>query len=264
MDVLEELQSFYRTWQEEKGYIGCTENGVLIPFFKVRKTESPVILAQYAIHAREYITTYIGMMQARDFCLRGIKGTVYFIPAVNIDGIAEAVYGDKTYKANAKMVDLNVNFDAKWGEGEKNVGIKAAENYIGAFPFSESETKALRDFTVTVNPDITLSYHSKGEEIYWEFFQGKREKRRDIKIARLVSRATGYPLKSAGISSGGYKDWCIEKLKIPALTIEVGSDALSHPIGKEFAEEIFLKNREVMKVLTENYDERTKVYARSD
>ena len=142
MNVLEELKYFYRDWKGVKGYIGCTENGALIPFFALKKTEKPIIIAQYAIHAREYITAYIAMMQIKDFAERGKKGTVYFIPAVNLDGIAEALYGDKLYKANARRVDLNVNFDARWGGGAKNVREKASENYIGECPFSEAETRA--------------------------------------------------------------------------------------------------------------------------
>lgn len=251
MNVLEKLKVFYDGWTGEKGYIGCTENGALIPFFAVAKSENPVILAQYAIHAREYITTYLAMKQAEDFVFRGERGTVYFVPAVNIDGIAEVLGGDKHYKANADMVDLNVNFDARWGEGAFNVRVKSPENYIGKHPFSESETKALRDFTLNVRPDVTLSYHSKGEEIYWEFFQKGKERARDFAVAKAVSAVTGYPLKSAGKSAGGYKDWCVEKLRLPALTIEVGDDRLSHPIGEEFAEAIFRKNKDVIKALTE-------------
>ena len=251
MNVLDELKCFYSDWRGEKGYIGVTENGELIPFFTVKKTDYPVVIAQYAIHAREYITTYLAIMQAKDFAARGKKGTVYFIPAVNVDGIVQAIYDDGNYKANARGVDLNVNFDANWGQGEKNVGRKAPENYIGERPFSEAETRALRDFTLKIMPDITVSYHSKGEEIYWEFFQSDKARSRDLIIAKAVSAAAGYPLKSAGRSAGGYKDWCVQKLGIPALTIEVGSDLLSHPIGKEHAEEIFLKNKDVFNVLTE-------------
>lgn len=251
MDVLRKLHAFYNAWKGEKGFIGSTALGTLIPYFAVEKTAQPVVLLQYAIHAREYITTYIGMMQAAHFAATGKRGKAYFIPAVNIDGISEALYGDKNYKANARRVDLNVNFDARWGGGAKNVREKSAANYIGEFPFSESETRSLRDFTLSVKPDMTISYHSKGEEIYWEFFQGEKERKRDFRIAEAVSRATGYPLKSAGVSAGGYKDWCIEKLGIPALTIEVGDDRLSHPIGKEYAEEIFIKNRDVVNVITE-------------
>ena len=74
---------------------------------------------------------------------------------------------------------------------------------------------------------------------------------RDFRFARAASVATGYPLKNAGSSAGGYKDWCVEKLGIPAITIEVGHDGLSHPIGKEHVAEIFSKNRDLFAVLTE-------------
>lgn len=252
MNVLSELKEFYARWSGEKGYIGRTEKGALIPYFKVVKSQSPVILAQYAIHAREYITAYLGMMQAADFAANGKKGCVYFVPAVNLDGIAKVLSGETLYKANANGVDINVNFDARWGEGEKNVRFPSSENYIGEYPFSESETRALRDFTLYVRPDVTLSYHSKGEEIYWEFFQNPKDRRRDYALALKLSACTGYPLKSAGKSVGGYKDWCIQSLKIPSFTLEVGSDALFHPIGREFAGEIFEKNRGVLYTLTED------------
>ena len=251
MDVTEVLDFFYRRWQGEKGYIGLTEKGKPIPFFAVSKTRAPVVLAQYAIHAREYIATYLALKQAEDFLLRGKKGTVYFIPAVNPDGIEIVLSGNPLYKANAKGVDLNVNFDARWGEGARNVRERGTENYIGEYPFSAAETRALRDFTLYVMPDATLSYHSKGEEIYWEFFQDGAQRERDLAIAKTVSDSIGYPLKSAGVSAGGYKDWCIEKLHIPALTLEVGKDYLTHPIGAEHADEIFTANREVLGVLTE-------------
>lgn len=251
MDVLTEVKEFYRRWQGDKGYIGVTENGVPIPYFAVEKTEYPVVIAQYAIHAREYITSYLALMQAEEFDRVGAFGTVYFIPAVNIDGIAEALYTDGLYKANARRVDLNVNFDARWGTGKKNVRAAANENYIGERPFSESETRVLRDFTLLKRPDLTVSYHSKGEEIYWEFFQDENARLRDERIAKIAETSTGYALKSAGASAGGYKDWCIEKLKIPALTVEVGSDSLPHPIGKENIGEIFEKNRRVFQDLTE-------------
>ena len=251
MSVYSDLQIFYEGWTGEKGYIGTTENGVLIPYFAVKKSEYPIVIAQYAIHAREFITTYLAFMQAEEFNKSGSKGSVYFIPAVNIDGIEEAENFNGTYKANARRVDLNVNFDARWGKGAKNAFIRGDENFVGERPFSESETRALRDFTLKTMPDATISYHSKGEEIYWEFFQDKRARSRDYLIAKEISFLTGYPLKSAGRSVGGYKDWCIEKLGISSFTIEVGSDNLTHPIKKEHACEIFLKNKRVINAVTE-------------
>ena len=73
------------------------------------------------------------------------------------------------WKANARGVDLKVNFDAKWGPGKQNVRYPASANYIGSMPFSEPETRALAEFTKEVKPDATISYHTKGGEIYYGF-----------------------------------------------------------------------------------------------
>ena len=51
------------------------------------------------------------------------------------------------------------------------------------------------------------------------------------------------------VSSGGLKDWCIDKLEIPAITIEVGNDNLKHPIERKYLNEIFQKNKMVEKDL---------------
>ncbi len=249
MNVLDELQNFYTSYTGEKGYIGSTEKGRLIPYFAVKKTEFPVILLQYAIHAREYITTYLAIEQIKEFLANGRVGTAYFIPAVNIDGIDIAISKKPMYKANANGVDLNVNFDALWGQGKSNVRYKGDQNYIGKHPFSESESKSLRDFTINVMPDMTVSYHSKGEEIYYEFFQPKERLERDFVFAKAISDLTGYIIKSTFGSCGGYKDWCIDRLKIPSLTIEVGNDSLKHPIKKRSLAKIYQKNKRVVTIL---------------
>ncbi len=251
MNVLKELEYFYAGFKGEKGSIGKSYLGKDIKYFAVRKSKTPVILVQYAIHAREYITTYLALKQIEDFKKNGKRGTAYFIPALNPDGIKISLEENSLWKANARGVDLNVNFDARWGEGESNALIRGSQNYIGERPFSEPETVALRDFTYMVKPTATVSYHSKGEEIYWQFSQSQNAVLRDRKLAEAVSRVTGYPLKLTPNSAGGYKDWCIDKLKIPALTIEVGSDDLTHPVGKEHLPQIHGRNKEVIKLLTE-------------
>ncbi len=251
MNVLSELYDFYGNYDGIKGYIGSTAKGRLIPYFAVEKTTFPVVIVQYAIHAREYITTYLAMKQIEDFKKRGKAGTVYFIPAVNLDGIEIALNEKPLYKANACGVDLNVNFDARWGTGKSNVFTPSDENYVGTAPFSESETRALRDFTLFVRADVTLSYHCKGEEIYWNFYQKGKNLKRDYALAKKIAAVTGYKVKKTKGSVGGYKDWCIEKIGIPAFTIEVGGDNLTHPVGVENLANIFEKNKDVINVITE-------------
>ena len=254
MDIIGKIECFYRGYGGEKGTAGISEENRPIRYIAVEKSPRPVIIAQYAIHAREYITSYLALMQAEEFVKSGRKGKIYFLPAVNPDGIKICLSGRGLCKSNARGVDLNVNFDAGWGTGEKNVTERGEENYIGAFPFSERETRALRDFTLKIMPDATISYHSKGEEIYYEYGQTGENLKRDRAIALKLAAATGYKARIINGSAGGYKDWCIERLKIPSFTVEVGSDSLSHPIGEEFKEEIFLKNKDVMNILTESVE----------
>lgn len=129
------------------------------------------------------------------------------------------------WKANARGVDLNCNFDADWGSGRLNTRERGGENCIGDSPFSEVETVALKEFTLKVRPYVTFSFHTKGEEIYWEY--GGMGDRRG---AEILASATGYKPKIIYGSAGGYKDWCIKKLRIPSYTVECGSDSLTHPI----------------------------------
>ena len=225
----------------------------------------PKIIVQYAIHAREYITYYLANLHAIHLLktLRQGYGTIYIIPVVNIDGVALCIDGVDTaknfadsllemnngsdfslWKANIKGVDLNVNFPAKWGTGAKNTKKAGAQNFIGVSPASESETEALMNFTNLIKPNLTLSYHSKGEVLYYDFYQSILNKIRDKKIAKIVSKSTGYKIMPSGKSAGGYKDWCIMQ-GIPAITIEVGRDEWTHPIKFDKLPQIYEKNKNV-------------------
>lgn len=250
MSIINKINKLYRKFDGEKGVYGFSENNNPLYYFKIAKSPKPVIIVQYSIHAREFITAHLAIKQLEDFYKSGKEGSVYFLPLANPDGVKIALSKNKLYKANSRGVDLNLNFGAKWGTGASNKRVKGEENYIGEHPFSEKETRALRDFTFKINPDITVSYHAKGEEIYYEFFQDKKTKKRDYKIAKKLAKTTSYAIKSTPNSAGGYKDWCVEKLKIPSFTIEVGSDKLSHPIKANHLKQIYEKNKNVIKILT--------------
>lgn len=250
MDALEEVYSFYENFAGEKGVFGYSEERRPLVYFLFGKGK-PVLLMQYAMHAREYVTAYVALEQARYLSSRELRGSVYILPLVNPDGVRIALTRDKLWKANAKGVDLNVNFDARWGTGVQNKRTAGASDYIGEYPFSAAESLALKNFTLRVMPDMTVSYHAKGEEIYWYFHQEAERAARDYALAEAAAKATGYALKTPAGSAGGYKDWCVETLRIPAITVETGEDSLSHPIGKEHAARIFQKNKDVAEILLE-------------
>ena len=160
--------------------IGYTVLGRPIKCVVKGNLNGPCVLVQASMHAREYITTPLVIEMMKNY--NGNVG-VWCVPMVNVDGVLLCQYGLKSvtdpslkkflldvnggsedfslWKANARAVDLNVNYNAKWGEGRQNVTYPAPSDYIGEFPVSEPENVALRDFTNKLQPSVTLSYHKR-------------------------------------------------------------------------------------------------------
>ena len=155
------------------------------------------------------------------------------------------------FKANVNGVDLNTNFDAKWGSGVENKNYPSPNGYIGRCPMSEPEVQALAYLTNKVDPFFTISYHAKGQELYYQFHQTKENLKRDKKIAKILARSLNYKIVNTETTSGGgYKDWCVQRHKIPAVTIEVGKDSLSHPILKDSLNQIYKRNKNIIRLLS--------------
>ncbi len=239
--IYDEVSSFYGRYRGLKCIIGYSLENRAIFAFHVGDAFGRQYLSSYAIHGREWITARLALKHIK----HPTKEGGWIVPLVNPDGAVLCQSGRSMWKANARGVDLNVNFDADWGAGRLNTRVRGSENCIGDRPFSESESSALAAFTRKIKPYVTFSFHTKGGEIYWEF-KGEGDKNG----ARLLSESTGYAVRKIIGSAGGYKDWCIQKLGIPAYTIECGSDSLPHPIKRISA----LKNcYGVLKYFTANY-----------
>lgn len=240
--VYDDIKSFYQSYSGKKCVIGYSFLGREIYAVHVGETAGRQFISVYAVHGREWITAYLALKHIKT----GVACGGWIIPLLNPDGAVISQSRKPLWKANARGVDLNCNFDADWGTGRLNTRKRGSENCIGDYPFSETETTALKNFTLKVNPSVTLSWHTKGEEIYW-LFSGKG----DIKGAEILSRSTGYPHKIISGSAGGYKDWCIQKLSIPAYTVECGNDNLKHPI-KRLSK--LKKCYKALKIFTQEYD----------
>lgn len=271
-DLLDEMQMFCR-YGVETGIVGESELKQQIPYVFVGQKNGNYMIVQGAIHAREHLTALLVVCLAKHLVKNShlpLDGGIYFVPMVNPDGVRLCQEGvgfvaDKQrksnlltinggsdftlWKANADGVDLNVNFDAHWGEGVQNGFFKSSQNYVGRAPFSAAETRALAEFTMRIRPIVTLSYHLKGEEIYWEFNQTSHRRLRDERYAQAISRYTGYPIVNLKGSVGGYKDWCVEKLQIPAYTIEVGNDKFEHPFPYDQLSVILQQNLDLPRKL---------------
>ena len=189
------------------------------------------------------------------------------IPELNPDGIEIAIKGASacgkykaqnfeicngdfnSWSANARGVDINHNFNADWyslREMEKVAGIDgpSPRRFGGAFPESEPETKAITRLCRAIPVDMLVTFHSQGEEIFYEY--GKNTPEKSLHIAKIFSALTDYTLvKNEGLySSGGLKDWFIEEFKKPAFTIEIGKG--KNPLPLEEVDGIYEKVESMM------------------
>eukprot|EP00736_Rhodelphis_marinus_P002456 Rmarinus@m.9635 len=140
--------------------------------------DAKTIYMQGGIHAREWVSHPTAMYAIERFLAADAKakaaggvqnltpGSVdaraaramehirFFVaPQVNPDGYEFSRGGDRMWRKNRNTngghrcqgVDLNRNWDAHWGEGGSSHN-KCSDTYMGATPFSEPETAAVRDF----------------------------------------------------------------------------------------------------------------------
>lgn len=134
------------------------------------------------------------------------------------------------WKANARGVDLNQNFPANW-EQVVSCPNPSYATYRGASALSEPESQALANLANSRIWAATISYHSMGNVIYWDY-AGNRQYEPSRELANLIAANTGY--RPAGASgNGGFKDWTqIKDNPIAGLTIETGSVACPLPLSE--------------------------------
>lgn len=252
--------------------IGTTELGRDIPVIRIGDLNARYhVLLQGAIHGREHLTAWLLMATADYWLDHGILGygdvCYHIIPMTNPDGVIisqtgtlndaqrEIYLSDKEkgytsrsessyatlWKANGEGIDINRNFPAGWELIDDRTG-PSSWQYQGSKPFSAAEAVALRDYTLKYAFDATISYHATGSLIYYSYGDKEPVNSESKSLAREIEGISGYDLASSnGIDGAGYKDWVIDKLEIPSLTIEIG------------CEEAALAEREIYSIFVRNY-----------
>ena len=252
--------------------IGTTELGRDIPVIRIGDLNARYhVLLQGAIHGREHLTAWLLMATADYWLDHGILGygdvCYHIIPMTNPDGVIISQTGvlndtqhgiylsDKQngyttknessyatlWKANGEGIDINRNFPAGWELIDDRTE-PSSQQYQGSKPFSAAEAVALRDYTLKYAFDATISYHATGSLIYYSYGDKEPVNTQSKSLARAVKEISGYDLASSnGIDGAGYKDWVIDELEIPSLTIEIG------------CEEAALAEREIYSIFVRNY-----------
>jgi len=168
------IESIGKTWEQR--------DINLITISKDMKSadSKPALFFTGTIHAREWIghelaiefTKYILENLEDDLNLKTYlkKATIYIVPCANPDGYEYSKnhfsFWRKNRRANADGsfgVDLNRNFPIGFVASSK----PTSNVYGGPEPFSEPETRALRDFVEShENISIALDYHSQGNVFF--------------------------------------------------------------------------------------------------
>lgn len=224
------------------------------------------VFMQASIHAREHVVSLLAMSEI-DYILHHTdtvldngmtiaellrEVSINIVPMSNPDGVTisqtatlPAPFADRynrnnaiQWKANVNGIDLNANFDADWDRYQSSFQSTAPAyaGFKGTSPECAAESKALADYLRANAFDLTLSYHTSGSLIYWSYdYENHPEvNKRCRDIAELLSDKTGFTLGAqASTSTAGLKDWAIQSLGIPSLTIEFAVSSAPAPL-REF------------------------------
>lgn len=184
----------------------------------------------------------ITLVQGGVNALQTDEAKAAFWNIATMDGATDIDKYVRTWKNNMEGVNLNRNFDANWEATPSKVDHPSSMNYKGASAESEVESKALADLTRSLMPDRTISYHTQGRVIYWYFGETGNYKNEGFNLATIVHNNTNYAISNswAERDAAGFKDWAVQKLDIPSVTIECGIG--TSPVEEEQIERIWAEN----------------------
>ena len=242
-----QVQSIGKTWE------GRDILAVSITKNVASHLEKPALFYTGTIHAREWIGIELSLSFAQ-YILEHIdydpqlntilnNTTLYMVPCANPDGFEYSRNHFSFWRKNRRKnpdgsygVDLNRNF---------SIGFSPNKNYTsnvysGPEPFSEPETRALRDFFIDhENITIALDYHSQGNVFFpaHNFIHEDAEDAIDLNI--LASNMAEEIRKESGreygvhmgkppvhLISGSGREFYYSRGAL-ALVIEVGSRNIS-------------------------------------
>lgn len=249
---------------------------------KLGRGES-VLFLNGSHHAREWMTSSLLMKlidtyaQAYDTNVRignyNVRDlldevSIWVVPMVNPDGVTLSQQGTAglpadlaqmlrkynknstnftRWKANMQGIDLNRQYPANWNTIRDAVSFPSYQNYKGNRPGQAPEVQLMMNFTEQIDPEVTISYHSSGEIIFWNFKTLSSNLNRDKTMARALGNLTGYSLVAPekNPSGGGYKDWFIQEYGRPGFTIEIADYAGESSVPLRQFSTIWSENKEV-------------------
>jgi len=191
--------------------------------------EIPLMMAQYLLKNKDD-AQISALLKSRD---------IWFVPMVNPDGsefdiaTGQYQYWRKNRSKNSDGtygVDLNRNYGYEWGTGGSDTDT-SSEIYMGPAPFSEPETRAMRDFVEAhLNATVLLTFHSFSELVLYPWGHSNdpvpntKDQQTFEKMATTMAAWNHYTPEQASalyIASGDTTDWAYGTHGIFAFTFEL-------------------------------------------
>lgn len=153
------------------------------------------------------------------------------------------------WKSNISGVDLNLQYPAGWDiarriKFDQGYTRPGPRDYVGSEPLITPENRAMAQWTRENDFSLTLSYHTQGRTIYWQY--GSEAVPGAKAIGEAMSKSSGYALASTPYASAhaGYKDWFIETWRRPGFTVEAGVG--ENPLPLSQFETIYRENLPIL------------------
>ncbi|MAO20862.1 MAG: hypothetical protein CMJ35_03820 [Phycisphaerae bacterium] len=181
---LAQIDTIGQSW-EGRDMFSITISGPDTPENPV--TDRPAVFIFSTVHAREWIapmtTSYIASKLTQQYdldpsvqaLLDGLR--VVIVPVGNPDGYVHTWTDYRGWRTTRHDfgdgvfgVDINRNWGYEWG-GSGSSGTPGTSTYRGTEPFSEPETRALRDVSLGLGDKLIahIDYHSFSQLIMWPF-----------------------------------------------------------------------------------------------
>ena len=203
-------------------------------------------------HAREWIAVEIPYLLARylvenystDAQVRDLvdQSEIWIVPLLNPDGLQYSIHFYRYWRKNRRDngngtygVDLNRNYDYMWGvDDEGSSPFTGSEVYRGPSPFSEPETRAIRDLFTQRNFQTLVTFHSYSQVILYPWGYTDQPAPDDALLDQIAAEmsariqavnGTFYDFGQAGeslyLTNGDTADWSYGVYGIPSYTIEL-------------------------------------------
>lgn len=235
----------------------------------------PEVLIMGGHHAKELISVSVPLMFAEflaenyssNITVKNIVDSteIWIVPLVNPDGYEYAWEGHTDWRKNRRPVDadgdgipdgtgvdLNRNYGHRWGEQGVSRDPES-DIYCGPYPFSENETKAIRELALSHNFTFSVSFHSYGRIIYHPWGNSIDPEPIDRELMDAagegMAKYNGYTVmegKEAYSTTGDSDDWLYANTTCLPFTVELGNSFIPPP---DEIQGIFEKNREALMYL---------------